>query len=71
MSDRGPTRPLFVVAHLAVTPVTTRHDIGDEIARRAGTPMVTTACGQEVVSTLTTRRTDLVRCPACKEANSR
>jgi hypothetical protein len=53
------------IPHLAVTPVTWRHDIGDEIARRAGMPMVTTACGIEETTTLTTRREDRVRCPNC------
>jgi hypothetical protein len=51
--------------HLAVTPVKTRYDIGDEVARRHGVPVVTTACGEQVTNTLATRRQDLVRCSAC------
>lgn len=31
-------------------------------------PMVTTACGQEIVATLVTSRDDRVRCPECKAA---
>ena len=56
------------IPHLAITSATWRHDIGDEIARRAGVPMVTTACGIEETTTLTTRREDRVRCPKCRAA---
>jgi len=52
--------------HLAISPVTVRHDLGDDLARTYGMPMVKSACGAEVVSTTATRRVDLVRCPACR-----
>lgn len=72
MSDRPETNADRFAArvgpHLRVGEVTMRYDIGDETARRHGEPMVATACDREVVSTLTTRRRDLVRCPACRAA---
>lgn len=56
--------------HLRVGEVVIRHDIGDELARLHGAPMVEVACGGEMLSTLTTKRRDLVRCPACLERSA-
>ena len=58
---------LAVIPHLAIAPPTMRYDLGDEIARQHGEPMAPTACGEQMVSTLTTRRRDLVRCPSCRD----
>lgn len=57
--------------HLQVGEVVIRHDIGDELARQHGSPMVGTACGLQIMATLTTRRKDLVRCPACQEGSAK
>lgn len=54
------------IPHLAIGPITVRYDIGDELARKHGIPMVPTACGLFVPSTLSTRTVERVRCRDCK-----
>lgn len=57
---------IALIPHLATGAFVVRHDLGDEIARSAGTPVTPVACDRaEIVSTLATRRLDKVRCPDC------
>lgn len=66
MSEKTRKRVWETIPHLRVGETTIHHDVGDSIARQTGVPMVMTACGQEEVTTLTTKRADLVRCEGCK-----
>ncbi len=64
---RGGRRALERIPHLAVGEPVRRHDLGDEIARQHGVFVAPVACGQlDVNTTLTTRRTDRVRCECCR-----
>lgn len=57
--------------HMAAGPAKIRYDVGDAVARRNGMPMVPTACGDQIVSTLTTNRADKVVCGICNSALDR
>ena len=59
--SRASAIPHKQVSGLTWVAVPAQHGIG--AYRKA---MVTTACGQEVVTTLATRRDDRVRCPECR-----
>lgn len=69
-STARPGRAIDRIPHLATGPSVMRYDLGDAIARQAGTPVTPTACGEpDVTCTLTTRRLDKVRCQPCLVAS--